>query len=45
VLATSSVFGSKNTFLYIIYLVMGALCLVVGTVFLVKKLKKKDKKV
>lgn len=40
VLSTSSVFGSKNLFLSVMYLVMGFLCLVVGGVFLVRKLKK-----
>lgn len=40
VLSTSSVFGSKNLFLSVMYLVMGFLCLVVGGVFLGRKLKK-----
>ena len=43
VLSTSNFFGSKNTFLSILYLVMGGLCFFVGIAFLIKKLSKKTK--
>lgn len=41
VLSTSSVFGSKNLFLSVMYLVMGFLCLVVGALFLGRKINKR----
>lgn len=41
VLSTSSVFGSKNLFLSVMYLVMGFLCLIVGALFLGRKLNKR----
>ena len=43
VMSTSNFFGSKNTFLCVMYLVMGGLCAVVATAFLIRKLRKKSK--
>jgi hypothetical protein len=39
VISTSNIFGSKNTFLSIMYLVMGSICFVIGLIFLFRKLK------
>lgn len=43
VLSTANLFGSKNLFLSIMYLVMGFLCLVVGILFSIRKINKKKK--
>jgi len=40
VLSTSNFFGSRNEFLSIVYLVLGCICVVIGSAFLVKKCRK-----
>lgn len=39
-LGTSNFFGSRNLFLSIIYLAMGALCLIIAIIFCVRKIRK-----
>ena len=44
VVTQSNFFGSKNDFLSITYIVVGGLCLIIGVVFLVKKIMKNKSK-
>jgi hypothetical protein len=43
VLSTSNFFGTKNKFLPIMYIIMGSVCLIIGVLFTIRKIKK-DKK-
>lgn len=37
VLSTSSVFGGKNSFLFIAFLLVGILCMAIGFIFILKR--------